>query len=110
MGKTTLLKLLIQRLLQEGANPASLFYHNAELIAIERELFSLFKAYKEFAPPEKCIVFFDEITAIARWEWGNPLLAFLLPDCEEDYSIQQHQDLHRFVYRTQGVTCSPTEL
>ncbi|MDZ7261034.1 MAG: ATP-binding protein [candidate division KSB1 bacterium] len=70
VGKTTLLKLLIRQLLQQGHPPQNIFYFTTELVANEKELFDIFKSYLDFAPEGKHFVFFDEITTVPRWEYA----------------------------------------
>lgn len=70
VGKTTFLKMLIRKLLQAGRNPQNIFYFSTDLVANEKELFSLVHNYIQFAPQGKRFIFLDEITVVDRWEYA----------------------------------------
>ncbi len=70
VGKTTFLKQLIRKLLQDGHNPQNIFYFSTDLVANEKELFSLIHNYIQFAPQGKRFIFLDEITIVDRWEYA----------------------------------------
>ncbi len=68
-GKTTLLKLLIKRLL-EKRNPKSIFYFRCDEVADYKELREILEEYIEFREREKInssIILLDEITASSEW-------------------------------------------
>ena len=70
VGKTTFLKMLIRKLLQAGKSSQSVFYFSTDLVANEKELFSLIHNYIQFAPQGKRYIFLDEITIVDRWEYA----------------------------------------
>jgi len=69
VGKTTFLKMLIDRLIKSGVPPINILYYNAELLGSERELFNLLQEYIGLASGKKFILF-DEVTTVPRWEYG----------------------------------------
>lgn len=70
VGKTTFLKQLIRKLLQDEINPQNIFYFSTDLVANEKELFALINNYIQFAPHGKRFIFLDEITIVDRWEYA----------------------------------------
>jgi len=69
-GKTTALKLLIQKLLSQGHEPKSLFYFNCENVGGFKELSEVLALYREFKEGnalKNSILFFDEITLPKEW-------------------------------------------
>lgn len=70
VGKTTFLKMLIRKLLPSGQNPQGIFYFSTDLVANDKELFSLIHNYIQFAPQGKRFIFLDEITIVDRWEYA----------------------------------------
>ena len=70
VGKTTALKLLIQKLLSQGHEPKSLFYFNCENVGGFKELSEVLALYREFKEGnalKNSILFFDEITLPKEW-------------------------------------------
>jgi predicted AAA+ superfamily ATPase len=49
IGKTTYLKALIRDLLEHKVPATNIFYYNTELLADERELFEIMRAFSEFS-------------------------------------------------------------
>lgn len=84
VGKTTLLKLLVRRLLRVGWRPERLCYLSCDLIDDYRELADAVRAYLAWArrrvepavenppgaasPSERLAVFLDEVTYVDRWQ------------------------------------------
>ncbi len=69
VGKTTTLKLLIRKLL-EDRDPRSLFYFNCEELADYKELLEVLETYLELKDKSKIkssCIFLDEITSPAEW-------------------------------------------
>lgn len=70
VGKTTLLKLIIKRLLDNGVNPESIFYYRCDELADFRELDNLLREYISFKRSRglsKSFIFLDEVTYPAQW-------------------------------------------
>jgi len=68
-GKTTALKLLIRKLLEER-EPKSIFYFNCENLADYKELSEVLNSYLEFKginSIKKSVIFLDEITSPKEW-------------------------------------------
>jgi predicted AAA+ superfamily ATPase len=73
IGKTTLVKLLMKEMLQQGKSPGSLLYLAVDIAGLksEHELFTALVTYKEFADtrgPGTRFIFLDEVTAVADWQ------------------------------------------
>lgn len=69
-GKTTALKLLLKKLLENGQDPRSLFYFNCENLADYRELTGILDFYLEFRENnsiKNSIIMLDEITLPKEW-------------------------------------------
>lgn len=69
VGKTTAIKLLIKKLLEEK-NPQSIFYFNCEEISDYKELSNIIETYMEFknsAGIKNSYIFLDEITSPNEW-------------------------------------------
>ncbi len=69
-GKTTVLKLLVKRLLDEGREPRSIFYFNCENLADYRELLEVLTAYLDFKGVNSVkfgIILLDEVTLPKEW-------------------------------------------
>lgn len=71
VGKTTLMKLVIQKLLLEHqTNPQTVFYYPLDRIADYNQLFDLIKQYLDYARPrtqQRLHLFLDEITFVNKW-------------------------------------------
>jgi hypothetical protein len=70
VGKTTALKIFIQRLLERGFDPKSIFYYSCDEIVDHRELGELVDTYisarKEWGIRSSVIIL-DEITFVEEW-------------------------------------------
>ncbi len=69
-GKTTLLKLLVKKLLDDGREPRSVFYFNCENLADYRELLEVLTAYLDFKGVNSVksgIILLDEVTLPKEW-------------------------------------------
>jgi len=69
-GKTTLLKLLVKKLLEEGIEAKRIFYFRCDLLSDYKELDELIRAYLEFRKSEgidSSFIFLDEITFPKEW-------------------------------------------
>lgn len=70
VGKSTLLKLVIKRLLDKGARAESIFYFKCDKISDYKELDELLSAFFELREKlglHKCYFFLDEITFPKEW-------------------------------------------
>lgn len=74
VGKTTLLKLWMEKLLKAGKDPASIFFFTGELIDDHH---SLVRLIQEGVGDRKqrCYVILDEVTYIKDWDKGIKFLA-----------------------------------
>jgi len=72
VGKTTLLKLLIRKLLLvDGVQPAAVFYYNCDIIGDYKELVAVLETYLQWARTQidgRVYVFLDEITSPKDWQ------------------------------------------
>ncbi len=69
-GKTTVLKLLVKRLLDKGREPRSIFYFDCENLADYRELLDVLTAYLDFKGVNSVksgIILLDEVTLPKEW-------------------------------------------
>ncbi len=69
-GKTTVLKLLIRKLLENGKNPLSIFYFNCEHLSDYKELINVLRFYIDFRENNSIsnsIILLDEITLPREW-------------------------------------------
>ena len=70
VGKTTLLKLLIKKLLDEGVDPMAVFYLRCDYIEDYKELINVLDEYfemREVEGIESSYIFLDEITFPREW-------------------------------------------
>lgn len=71
IGKTTLLMLLIKKLLlEEKINPENVFFYPVDLLRDFGELYELLAAYLDFIHPknrDRLFIFLDEISFVADW-------------------------------------------
>ncbi|CAB50431.1 ATP-binding protein [Pyrococcus abyssi] len=70
VGKTTLLKLIIKRLLDSGVNPKAIFYLRCDYLSDYRELMNALEEYmelREIEGIENSYIFLDEITFPREW-------------------------------------------
>ena len=71
VGKTTLIKILIRKLLNTGINPQRIFYFSCDLITGERELLDLIQTFLDWAraqTKERLFIFLDEISSVVNWQ------------------------------------------
>lgn len=67
IGKTTLLKLLVEGLLKENQKE-NIFYFTCNNIDNYKELIEVFRAYFEWADnPQRKYIFIDEVTFVEEW-------------------------------------------
>ena len=77
IGKTTLVKLIVKSLIEEGADEKSVFYATCDVIIDHIELLKLVRSYLEFADSNnihKKYIFLDEISGIGDWQKAIKLL------------------------------------
>ncbi len=73
MGKSTLLKLKIRELLEEGVGPRSILYYPCDLVEGPEKLVQLVTVYQDMArqdPKERLYIFLDEISSVRDWQKG----------------------------------------
>ncbi len=71
VGKTTLIKLLIKKLLDEGIDEKAVFFWNCDELIDFRELASLLREYLEFSKINNLkakYIFLDEISRVKNWQ------------------------------------------
>ena len=71
VGKTTLIKLIIKKLLEKKADEKSIFFWNCDELIDFRELSSVMKEYLEFAKinqVQEKHIFLDEVSRIKDWQ------------------------------------------
>ena len=71
VGKTTLTKLIIKRLLDSGLDPRAVFYYSCDLVPGAAELFEVIRDYHEFSDHlglERRYVFLDEVSLVKDWQ------------------------------------------
>ncbi len=70
IGKTTLVKLIIKSLIEDGADEKAVFYATCDVIIDHIELLELVRGYLEFADSNNIggkFIFLDEISGIGNW-------------------------------------------
>jgi len=80
IGKTTLVKLIIKSLIEEGTNEKAIFYATCDVIIDHIELLELVRSYLEFADSNNVrekFIFLDEISGIENWQKAIKLLVDL---------------------------------
>ncbi|MBM3705795.1 MAG: ATP-binding protein [Actinobacteria bacterium] len=70
VGKTTLVKLIIKKLLGENINPRNIFYYSMDLVKDDKELFGIFLSWYQTVKEDsrRKYIFFDEATFVNNWE------------------------------------------
>jgi len=74
IGKTTVLKLLIKKLLDLGEKPVNIFYISLDMIEDNEELLKLLMDYLNFLESfgrrktDKVYIFLDEISSVKNWQ------------------------------------------
>lgn len=84
VGKTTLIKMLIKKLLNENINEKSIFFWNCDELVDFRELSSILREYIEYSKLNNIIVkyiFLDEISRVKNWQRA---IKFLIDSGELD--------------------------
>jgi predicted AAA+ superfamily ATPase len=67
-GKTTLIKLSIKKLLENGINPKSILYARCDEILDIKELREVLETFFAYCETKDVFIFLDEITDIEKWE------------------------------------------
>ncbi|QXJ28752.1 hypothetical protein J5U23_01621 [Saccharolobus shibatae B12] len=70
VGKTTLIKLLIKKLLESNHNPLSIFYCSCDLVSNYEELLKKIRDYLKIRKQEgirSSFIFLDEVTFVKEW-------------------------------------------
>lgn len=71
VGKTTLLKQWIGRLLTRVPDPQAIFYYSCDLLSDRQELFSLLRQYQDICQPRsfpRRYIFLDEVSMLPDWQ------------------------------------------
>ena len=71
VGKTTLLKMIVNELLDKEVASRAIFYYSCDLVAKAEELFQVIRQYQEFSEPlrfKRRYVFIDEISLVPAWQ------------------------------------------
>jgi len=90
VGKSYLLRQIIQKLIQKKVNPKNIFYFNKELVDFDeiksyKDLQKLIEYYKkELKPRGKIYILLDEIQEIEQWE---KIVNSLSQDYKEKYEV-----------------------
>lgn len=74
-GKSTAIKLLIRKLIQNDWNPHHLFYFNCDALSSEKDIIDLIIQCQEVTESKKTIIFLDEISSVPNWPQGIKWLA-----------------------------------
>lgn len=77
IGKTTLVKLLVKRLLGSGVPPRNIMYYLFDLEETPSDLVGVLENYMDNTPRgegERFHLFLDEITSVREWQKGIKLL------------------------------------
>jgi len=77
VGKTTLVKLMIRSLIENGIPEKAVFYATCDVMLDYKELLGLIRAYIEFAESGNIVeryIFLDEISGIENWQKAVKLL------------------------------------
>jgi len=83
VGKTTLLKLMIKKLLKDPEiRKEQIVYYSADNLDSYKDIIELIETYFDFLdrlpnPPERAFLFLDEITAVNNWQRGIKYLTDL---------------------------------
>lgn len=73
VGKTTLCKILIKELIEQGTDPKSIFYYSCDLVPNGEELSELITLYLDWVAAfdtGRKYIFLDEISNVKNWENG----------------------------------------
>jgi predicted AAA+ superfamily ATPase len=73
VGKTTLIKLIIRRLLRKGVNGRRIFYYSCDLVDNPSRLVNIIKTYldaTDYITEHYRYIFLDEISAVKNWQRG----------------------------------------
>lgn len=76
VGKTTLLKLRIQRLLEKGVSPSNIFYYPCDALETPKQLTTLIDTYlsEMRKSDERAYLFIDEVSMLKEWQRAIKLL------------------------------------
>ncbi|MEM3697900.1 MAG: AAA family ATPase [Candidatus Bathyarchaeia archaeon] len=76
VGKTTLLKLRIKKLLEEGVPPENIFYFPCDAIETPKQLFTAIDNYlaQQRKAEKWAYLFIDEVSMLAEWQKAIKLL------------------------------------
>ncbi|MGD2200233.1 MAG: AAA family ATPase, partial [Candidatus Bathyarchaeota archaeon] len=80
VGKTTLVKLMIGRLLRGGVSPRRIFYYTCDLVEGPSKLVSIIEEYLGYSDrfsDTTRFIFLDEISAVRDWQKGIKYLSDL---------------------------------
>ena len=74
IGKTTLIKLQIKQLLDDGAPPLHIMYYTLDLARGPEDVVDVIETYMKYAErrrgKSRCYVFLDEISSVPNWQKG----------------------------------------
>lgn len=67
-GKTTLIKLAVEKLLKSGINPKSILYARCDEVLDAKQLREVIETFFAYSGSKESFIFLDEITDIDGWE------------------------------------------
>ncbi|MFP3205354.1 MAG: ATP-binding protein [Metallosphaera yellowstonensis] len=70
VGKTSLMKTAIMRLLESGVEPAKILFFSCDSLKDKGDLVSLLSDYRSLVNSEGGFIFLDEITFVREWNVG----------------------------------------
>lgn len=74
-GKSTALKLYIQKSLQAGIDPKNILYFNCDALTGEKDVIDLILEFNKTRVNTKTIILLDEISSVEKWPQGIKWLA-----------------------------------
>ena len=74
IGKTTLIKLQIKQMLEDGVPPLHIMYYTLDLAKGPEDVVDVIEAYMKYAErrrgKSRCYIFLDEISSVPNWQKG----------------------------------------
>lgn len=74
-GKSTAVKLLIEKLLKREIPPRAILYYNCDALSSKKDVIDLVTAYFGLGPQKTYYLFLDEISSVSDWPYAVKWLA-----------------------------------
>lgn len=108
VGKTTLVKIMMEELLSQVSDPQQIFFYACDLVSNPKEFATILDCYlrntRSILPKERLYLFIDEVSSVKDWQRGFKYLwdAGLFENCTAIFTGSHSLDIRNASERLPG--------